>query len=183
MSVPDWVTISLGVVSPIVSLGGSYISWRIYQNQRGDSKIVAHKTMQSLVPSFVADVRTAKASLQVVMDMCAQIPRVSMSNSQQSIFVVRSLAAIRMPAVEKFKDEIVRFDPVVADPLLQALSCLDRVRHLVDGFFSQGQNAASLNDAIAGVRKSVPEAIKLFEIAESVLAMPSGASAAHGLNS
>ncbi|MBE1162899.1 hypothetical protein [Dyella acidiphila] len=173
MSVPDLVTITLGVVSPLVSLGGSYISWRIYQNQARDSRSQTRKTMEILAPSFLGDVRTARAALEQVRNDCASIPQVRMANSRQSVEVVQTLAKIRMPTVEKYKDDVVRFDPTVADPLLQALACLERVRNVVENLVSKDLSVASLNDAIAGIRTSIPNAIRLFEIAEDVLAMPS----------
>lgn len=169
MAVPEWFVTVSTVVSPLLSVAGVFVSWKIYSKQKAD---VAARTLVmqcSLAASLLGDVDTAIAALQDVVDQCQRIPRVSVHNASVALLALRGLAAVHMPTVEAFKTQIASFEPTLADPILQASSCIERVRRIVDGFISTSPGPVEVSTAVVGFSTSAPEAMAKLEKARRAL--------------
>ena len=169
MGLPDWLMIVSAVVSPTISIGAVVVSWRIYSRQKADAKVRTMEMQESLAASLLTDVLTAKAGFESVLEQSKQLTRISILNSQAALLVLRGLTTIRMPTVDTFKTQIASFEPSLADPILQASSCIERVRHLVEGFVGQSPGIAELAAAITGVREAAPNGIDKLEGARRAL--------------
>ena len=169
MAIPDWLTIASTVASPLVSAAGAIVSWRVYSRQTTDSKEKMRALQAALAPTLLGDVDLAISSLQEIMDRCGRFKKLSMANSSEAMLVMRGLGGIRMPAVESFREQIASFNGKVADAVLQASACLDRVHHVVEGFLNQHPNIADLASAVAAAQISSPNAMDKLQAARRAL--------------